>query len=88
MKKYSLIISAMDEEMEALLKLLPNLNKINIKGEELFEFELNNQSYLLGRGKIGKVHTAVYLTKLFIVEVTRSLTIFSSISFKDSPDTI
>ena len=27
----------MDEEMEALLKLLPNLNKINIKGEELFE---------------------------------------------------
>lgn len=65
MKKYSLIISAMDEEMEALLKLLPNLNKINIKGEELFEFELNNQSYLLGRGKIGKVHTAVYLSKLF-----------------------
>lgn len=65
MKTYSLIISAMDEEMEALLKLLPNLNKINIKGEELFEFELNNQSYLLGRGKIGKVHTAVYLSKLF-----------------------
>ena len=65
MKTYSLIISAMDEEMEALLKLLPNLNKVTIKGEELYEFKLNNHSYLLGRGKIGKVHTAVYLSKLF-----------------------
>lgn len=65
MKEYSLVIAAMDEEMNALLTLLPNPNKIEIKREELYEFELNNQYYLLGRGKIGKVHTAVYLTKIF-----------------------
>ena len=65
MKEYSLIVAAMDEEMNALLNLLPNLNKLSICNEELYEFEMNNQLYLLGRGKIGKVHTAVYLTKLF-----------------------
>lgn len=65
MKEYSLIVAAMDEEMDSLLKLLSNPNKLNIKGEELYEFELNGESYLLGRGKIGKVHTGVYLTKLF-----------------------
>ena len=65
MKEYSLVVAAMDEEMSALLNLLPNPNKIEIKGEELYEFTLNGEDYLLGRGKIGKVHTAVYLTKLF-----------------------
>ena len=47
MKTYSLIISAMDEEMEALLKLLPDLNKVTIKGEELYEFELNKRKDLV-----------------------------------------
>lgn len=65
MKEYSLVVAAMDEEMNALLSLLPNPNKIEIKNEELYEFNINDQYYLLGRGKIGKVHTAVYLTKLF-----------------------
>lgn len=65
MKEYSLIVAAMDEEMNALLNLIPNPSKLIIKDEELYEFELNNQYYLLGKGKIGKVHTAVYLTKLF-----------------------
>ena len=65
MKEYNLIVAAMDEEMEALLNLLNHPSKITIKNEELYEFEINGESYLLGRGKIGKVHTAVYLTKLF-----------------------
>lgn len=65
MKEYSLIVAAMDEEMEALLNLLNHPSKIIIRNEELYEFEINGESYLLGRGKIGKVHTAVYLTKLF-----------------------
>lgn len=65
MKEYNLIVAAMDEEMEALLNLLNHPSKITIKNEELYEFEINSESYLLGRGKIGKVHTAVYLTKLF-----------------------
>ena len=33
MKEYSLIVAAMDEEMNALLNLLPNLNKISICNE-------------------------------------------------------
>ena len=65
MKEYNLVIAAMDEEMNALLTLLPNPKKIDIKNEELYEFNINDQYYLVGRGKIGKVHTAVYLTKLF-----------------------
>ena len=65
MKEYNLIIAAMDEEMNALVNILPNLNNVTINNEQMFEFVLNNENYLLGRGKIGKVHTAVYLTKLF-----------------------
>ena len=65
MKEYSLIVAAMDEEMNALLTLIPNPKQIEIKNEEMYEFNINDQYYLLGRGKIGKVHTAVYLTKLF-----------------------
>ena len=65
MKEYNLIIAAMDEEMNALVNILPNLNIVTINNEQMFEFGLNDENYLLGRGKIGKVHTAVYLTKLF-----------------------
>ena len=65
MKEYNLIIAAMDEEMNALVNILPNLNIVTINNEQMFEFVLNDENYLLGRGKIGKVHTAVYLTKLF-----------------------
>ena len=65
MKKYNLIIAAMDEEMNALVNILPNLNIVTIDNEQMFEFTLNNENYILGRGKIGKVHTAIFLTKLF-----------------------
>lgn len=65
MKKYNLIIAAMDEEMNSLLKLVPSITEVNYCNEQLYEFVINNEYYLLGRGKIGKVHTAHYLTKLF-----------------------
>ena len=60
MKEYNLIIAAMDEEMNALVNILPNLNVVTINNEQMFEFVLNGENYLLGRGKIGKVHTAIF----------------------------
>ena len=38
----------MDEEMEALLRLLNNPKQISVKNETLYELEINGQYYLLG----------------------------------------
>lgn len=79
MKIYNLIIAAMDEEMNALVNIISNLEKVNIANEELYSFTLKGKDYLLGRGKIGKVHTAIYLTKLFEnVKVSRVFNIGTS----------
>jgi adenosylhomocysteine nucleosidase len=64
MKTYSLIIAAMEVELNALLEQLPHYQKINFKDEELYEANFHNEDYLIGLGKIGKVHTACYLTKI------------------------
>lgn len=64
MEKISLIVAAMEVELNALLKEVAQYEEIKIKDETLYRFERNNKVYYAGLGKIGKVHTAVYLTKM------------------------
>ena len=64
-REYSLIIAAMDVEFDALKNQLKEYREINVDDDTLIEFELNNEMYLLGLGKIGKVSTAFFLGRLF-----------------------
>lgn len=64
MEKINLIVAAMEVELNALLNEISEYEEIKIKGETLYRFERNNKVYYAGLGKIGKVHTAVYLTKM------------------------
>lgn len=64
MEKINLIVAAMEVELNALLNEIAEYEEIKVKGETLYRFERNNKIYYAGLGKIGKVHTAVYLTKM------------------------
>ncbi len=64
MEKINLIVAAMEVELNALLNEIAQYEEIKVKGETLYRFERNNKVYYAGLGKIGKVHTAVYLTKM------------------------
>lgn len=64
MEKINLIVAAMEVELNALLTEIAQYEEIKVKGETLYRFERNNKVYYAGLGKIGKVHTAVYLTKM------------------------
>lgn len=64
-REYSLIIAAMDVEFDALKNQLKEYREINVDDDTLIEFELNDEMYLLGLGKIGKVSTAFFLGRLF-----------------------
>ncbi len=64
MEKINLIVAAMEVELNALLNEISQYEEIKVKGETLYRFIRNNKVYYAGLGKIGKVHTAVYLTKM------------------------
>ena len=64
MEKINLIVAAMEVELNALLNEIAEYEEIKVKGETLYRFERNNKIYYAGLGKIGKVHTAVYLAKM------------------------
>lgn len=64
-REYSLIIAAMEVEFDALKNQLNEYREIKFDNDNLIEFEFNNEMYLLGLGKIGKVSTAFFMGKLF-----------------------
>ena len=64
-REYSLIIAAMEVEFDALKNQLNEYREIKFDNDNLIEFEFNNEMYLLGLGKIGKVSTSFFMGKLF-----------------------
>ena len=67
MKEVNLIIAAMDDEVNALLEVLDHQYKeIDIIDEHGYEFTINDQDYILFKGKIGKANTAFFLGRLFL----------------------
>ena len=67
MKEVNLIIAAMDDEINALLEVLNHHYKeIDIINEHGYEFTINDQDYILFKGKIGKANTAFFLGRLFL----------------------
>ncbi len=67
MKEVNLIIAAMNEEINALLELLDNnYEKIDIINEHGYRFFINEQDYILFKGKVGKANTAFFLGQLFL----------------------
>ena len=68
MKKISLIIVAMDEELNAFLSGLDfPYSKIDILNEKGYYFEKYNKEYIVIKGKIGKSSTSLYLGRLSMI---------------------
>ncbi len=65
MDSINIIIAAMDSEINALLNVLNNYQEITINNQISYKFELNDEKYLLVKGKIGKANTAYFLGYLF-----------------------
>lgn len=63
-REYSLILAAMDVEYDALKNQIKEYKEVSVDEDKLIEFELNNEKYLLGLGKIGKVSTAFFMGKI------------------------
>ncbi len=59
-----LIVAAMSEEKDAIIDKLKQQKTDLIEEEDGVSFKKNGKSYLVVRGKIGKVHTAFMLGKL------------------------
>lgn len=64
MNKISLIIIAMDEELNAVLNELDSYDIINNELGTLYSFNKNDVNYIMTLGKIGKVSTAFFIGKL------------------------
>lgn len=64
MEELNLIVAAMDIEVQALLDNIDSYQEIDIDDSKGYRFILNNEKYLLVKGKIGKVNTAFYLGRL------------------------
>ena len=64
MERVTLIIIAMNEELNALLSSLDNYEHINNELGDLYLYKKNNINYVITLGKIGKVSTAYFIGKL------------------------
>lgn len=62
----NLIIAAMDSEVNALLEQVNNYKEVDIIGYKSYKFQINDQEYLLFKGKVGKANTAYFLGQLFL----------------------
>lgn len=67
MKEVNLIIAAMDEEVQALLDNLPNYEVKTIDDNTAYEFKIRDENFILVKGKIGKVYTSIFLSRLALV---------------------
>ena len=67
MKEVNLIVAAMDVEVQALLENLPNYEEKLIDENKAYEFKINDENYILVKGKIGKVYTAIFLSRLALI---------------------
>lgn len=68
MKKISLIIVAMDEELSAFLNGLDfPYSEINVLNEVGYSFIKHNKEYIVIKGKIGKSSTSLYLGRLSMI---------------------
>lgn len=57
----SLILLAMEEELDGVLKLLSNVKETKLKDNTIYEFKIKGKEYIMTLGKIGKVSTALFL---------------------------
>src|SRR5438270_10796326 len=65
------IVSAMHEELRAVLKLMPAANKVAVAGREFFDGHLHGQAVVAVLSRIGKVAaatTAAILIERFKVD--------------------
>lgn len=70
--KVNLIICAMQEELNGILKYLKEVKKSHNKFSTIYEFINENEHYVLTLGKIGKVSTSLYIGYLSsIYEIKR-----------------
>ncbi len=60
----SVILAAMNEEVDALKRRLTEFQEIVFDDQPAFLFTLNSREYLLTKGRIGKVNTAMLLSRL------------------------
>lgn len=67
MKEVNLIIAAMDEEVQALLDNLPNYEVKTIDDNTAYEFKIRDENFILVKGKIGKVYTSIFLSRLALI---------------------
>lgn len=67
MKEVNLIIAAMDEEVQALLDNLPNYEVKTIDDNTAYEFKIRDENFVLVKGKIGKVYTSIFLSRLALI---------------------
>ncbi len=67
----SLILLAMKEELDGVLKFLTNVKKSKLKDNTIYEFNLKGKDYIMTLGKIGKVSTGLflgYLSSIYQIE--------------------
>lgn len=67
MKEVNLVIAAMDVEVQALLDNLEDYETISLDDNEAYQFIKNDETYILIKGKIGKVNTAIFLSRLALI---------------------
>ena len=64
MEHISLIIIAMNEELNAVLNEIKDYESVNSELGDLYIYNKNNVKYVITLGKIGKVSTAFFIGKL------------------------
>lgn len=64
MQKVNLIIAAMDEEVNALIENLGEYEVVELDNQKSYKFIFNNEIYYLIQGQVGKVNTAIVLSRL------------------------
>ena len=79
MKEINLVIAAMDEEVDALLKNLESFKEVDLLNDKAYEFSIEEEDYLLCKGKIGKVATSLFLGQITsIMKIKRIFNIGTS----------
>lgn len=64
MNKVNLIIAAMDIEVQALLDNLNNFEEIILDNNPAYQFQINDETYILIKGKIGKANTSFFIGRI------------------------
>ena len=67
MQEVNLIIAAMDEEVIALVENLGEYEIVEIDNYKTYKFNVNDEIYYLIQGQIGKVNTAIVLSRLALL---------------------